>query len=117
APRAAAFNEAGAIYRQKAADANASTGADTWQSYDVWFTAPQWQGDKKVADARMTVVWNGVLVHDDVAIPKPTGMSTGERPGPLPILLQSHASDCPEPVRFRNIWAAEGADMPPRPVR
>ncbi len=99
-----------------ACGARASTGAGTWQSYDIWFTAPRWDGDRKIADARMTVAWNGVLVHDDVAVPKPTGMSAPESPGTSPILLQSHASDCPDPVRFRNIWAAEGANMPPKPA-
>jgi hypothetical protein len=119
APEPARFNEAGAVYRQRAADRNASTGAGTWQSYDVWFTAPRWEtapgaAPRKVANARMTVLWNGVLVHDDVEVKDRTGLSDPEAPGPARILLQSHASDAEGPVRFRNVWAAEGAGIPLR---
>jgi hypothetical protein len=124
APEPPRFNESGSIYRQTAPDVNASTGADTWQSYDIWFTAPRWEtnasdaGDsnspgralsaktnpRKLKNARMTVVWNGVLVQDDVEIKDKTGLSGTEAPGPARILLQSHPSDAEGPVRFRNIW-------------
>jgi glucose/arabinose dehydrogenase len=122
APEPARFNEAGAVYRQRAADANASTGAGTWQSYDVWFTAPRWEtspgaAPRKVANARMTVLWNGVLVHDDVEVKDKTGLSDAEAPGPARILLQSHASDAEGPVRFRNVWVAEGVGIPGRKLR
>ena len=101
------FNEAGAIYRQKAADHNASTGAGTWQTYEIDFRAARWGGENgqtKIESARITVWWNGVLVHDDVAIETKTGMSVAEAPGPGPILLQAHASDANGPVRYRNVW-------------
>lgn len=85
APEPPRFNEAGAIYLQEAPDRNASTGAGTWQSFDVWFTAPRWETPpgappRKVANARMTVLWNGVLVHDDVEVPDKTGLSDPEAP-------------------------------------
>ncbi len=114
APAPARFNEAGSIYRLRAPDVNASTGPGTWQSYDIWFTAPRWEigpdgAPRKVANARMTVLWNGVLVHEDIEVPDRTGLSSPEAPGPAPILLQSHASDAEGPVRFRNVWAVRGA--------
>ena len=120
APEPPRFNEAGSIYRQRPAEVNASTGAGTWQSYDVWFTAPKWETPaggtpRKVESARMTVLWNGVLVHDDAEVKDKTGMSAAEAPGPARILLQSHPSDAEGQVRFRNVWAAEGAAMPARP--
>lgn len=104
APRPALFNESGSVYRIRPADHNASTGAGTWQTYDVWFRAPRWKGEEKVEDARMTVWWNGVLVHDDVVVPRATGRSVKEAPGPHPVLLQAIAQDAIGDVRFRNVW-------------
>lgn len=95
---------AGAIYLQKAASANASLGAGVWQSYDIDFTAARWDGTTKTADARVTVRWNGMLVHDNVALPGPTGASVAESPGLHPLLLQAHSTNASGPVRFRNIW-------------
>lgn len=110
-----AINEAGAIYNIKAADRNASTGPGQWQAYDIWFKAPRFDADgTKTSDARATVYWNGVLIHDDVAIAHPTGSSQqlGEAPGDGldvqigPLVLQDHVSDAQGPVRYRNAWIA-----------
>jgi len=98
------FNEAGGIYRLRAPDVNASTGAGEWQTYHVWYTAPRWEDDRKIADARLTVYWNDVLVHDDVSLPTKTGASIEEGPEPKRLLLQDHASSTEYEVRFRNIW-------------
>jgi hypothetical protein len=55
----------------------------------------------------VTVLHNGVLVQDNVALTGPT--AHGERPpykpGPdkLPLGLQDHG----HPVRYRNIWIRE----------
>lgn len=104
--QAAVNNTAGAIYLQKTPDLNASLGAGVWQGYDIDFTAARWDGATKIADARVSVRWNGVLVHDDVALPGPTGASVAESPGLHPILLQAHSSGASGPVRFRNVWVA-----------
>ena len=95
---------AGALYLQKPADVNASLGAGVWQSYDIDFTAARWEGAVKTANARVTVRWNGMLVHDNVVIPGPTGTSLAESPGLHPILLQAHSSSASGAVRFRNLW-------------
>ncbi|MCH2133024.1 MAG: DUF1080 domain-containing protein [Phycisphaerales bacterium] len=104
APREPLFNESGGIYRFRAADVNASLGAGKWQTFHAWYTAPRWDGEKKIADARLTVYWNDVLVHDDVAIPAKTGASLEEGPDPKRLLLQDHAYSEEDEVRFRNVW-------------
>ena len=96
-----ADNEAAAIYQKKAADLNASTAPETWQTYDITFRAARFDTDgKKTADARVTVVWNGKKVHDDVAIDGPTGAGDPESAAAGAIRLQDHGNK----VRFRNVW-------------
>ncbi|MFI5263552.1 MAG: DUF1080 domain-containing protein [Candidatus Kapaibacterium sp.] len=52
----------------------------------------------------MTVKHNGVLVHDNVALPHiTTAAPVPEGPSPGPIYLQDHGN----PVRYRNIWLVE----------
>ncbi len=96
-----AANEAGAIYNQKAADTNAATAPGTWQTYDIVYRAARYDSaGNKTEDARVTVVWNGRTVHDDVAIEGPTGGGLAEGPATGPVRLQDHGNK----VRFRNIW-------------
>lgn len=95
-------NDCGAIYEVAAPLVNACKAPTIWQSYDIEFTAPKFEGDKKVEPARMTVHHNGVKIHDNVAIPvnnTRAGMG-GDPSKPGPILLQDHGN----PVQFRNIW-------------
>lgn len=115
-------NEAGAIYGVKAADVNASTGPGTWQAYDIFFRSPRFVDGNKTENARMTVFWNGVLVHNDVEVPSPTGAAAagGERAHPGtdrqvgPVRFQDHASHAEGPVRYRNVWIAPLS--PPRVI-
>ena len=94
-------NDAAAIYTQKAADSNQATPAETWQAYDIDYTAARFDGDgTKIANARVTVTWNGVVVHDDVEIASPTGGNLPEGPATGAIRLQDHGN----PVRYRNVW-------------
>ena len=75
-----------------------------WQTYDIDFTAPVFEGDQKVKNARITVRHNGVVIHDDVEMPKGTGAG-GKRPEKEKgiINFQGHGN----PVAFRNIWILE----------
>ena len=57
-------------------------------------------------DGRISVVHNGVRIHDDVEVPAKTGVGKPEGPEPRPILLQDHGS----PVVYRNIWIVEKRD-------
>ncbi|MDT0403450.1 MULTISPECIES: family 16 glycoside hydrolase [Streptomyces] len=93
-------NEAGAIYLKKAPDVNAARAPETWQSYDIVFHAARYDAEgEKTADARVTVVWNGKKVHDDVSINSPTGGGAAEGPAAGAIRLQDHGNK----VRYRNI--------------
>lgn len=94
-------DECGGLYSIAAPRANAALPPLEWQTYDIDFTAPKFADGKKVAHARMTVRHNGILVQDDVEIPRitPAGPQSEERPrGPMH--LQDHGSQ----VRYRNIW-------------
>ncbi len=95
-------NGCGGIYRRIAPDANAALPAGRWQSYDITFHAPRFDaaGDK-VRPVHITVVHNGITIHDDVAVPKPTGRASGKpEVAEAPLRLQDHGC----PVRFRNVW-------------
>lgn len=95
-------NECGGIYSVRAPDLNACLPPLTWQTYDIEYKAARFGADgKKVANARMTVRLNGIVIHQDVEVPKRTTASPlkeGDEPGP--VYLQSHGN----PVRYRNIW-------------
>jgi hypothetical protein len=92
-------DECGGIYKIREPDRNVGYPAGLWQTYDIDFTAPRFDAaGKKTADARMTVRLNGIPVHQDVAVPKPT--AGGKETAQGPIVLQDHGN----PVQFRNIW-------------
>ena len=91
----------GCLYKFKLADTNMCLPPLTWQTYDITFTAAQFEGEQKVKNARITVLHNGVKIHDDVELPKGTGAGGGRKEIPEgPIVLQGHGN----PVRYRNIW-------------
>jgi hypothetical protein len=98
-----ANDDSAAIYQKRAPSANAGTAPETWQTYDVTFRAARWNGATKTENARVTVVWNGVTVHDNVAVDGPTGNGAAESPAALPIRLQDHG-DPGANVRYRTIW-------------
>lgn len=100
-----ADGQAGAIYGQYPPLVNVSRPPGEWQSYDVVFHRPHFDASGKVVSpARFTVLQNGVLVQDNVALSGPTAHM--RRPpyeahaDRLPLSLQDHG----HPVRFRNVW-------------
>ena len=97
--------QASAIYGQYPPLVNASRPPGQWQTYDIIFHRPRFDaGGKVTAPARMTVLHNGVLVHDNAVLSGPTAHTA--RPAyerhedRLPISLQDHGA----PVRYRTIW-------------
>lgn len=91
-----------AMYSIKPPDVNAARPPETWQSYDAIFHAPKFDAaGKKIANARITLFWNGVMVHDNFEIPSATPDHNAAEPKePGVIQLQWHGND----VRFRNVW-------------
>jgi hypothetical protein len=98
-------NECGSLYKQRRPDVNMCFPPLSWQTYDIDFTAARFGADgRKACDARVTVRHNGVVIHDDVAIPNKTGAGQTESPIPLPILFQDHN----DAVAFRNLFVELG---------
>ena len=85
---------------------NACKKPGQWQTYDIFFTAARWnENHELVSPAYVTVIQNGLLIHNHQAILGPTGHRTlakydKELPATGPIALQDHGN----PMRFRNIW-------------
>ncbi len=96
-----AFNECGALYRQRAPDVNACLPPLAWQTCDIDFRVPRYDRDGgKSTNARISVWLNGIPVHQNVEILDKTGAGRPEGPQPLPLKIQDHDN----PVVFRNLW-------------
>lgn len=99
--------QATAVYKQTAPMANAMRAPGEWNTYDIFWTCPKFDGGELVSPAYVTVMHNGVLVQNHFEL---QGDTPWHRPpeyedvGPTgPISLQDHGN----PVRFRNIWVRE----------
>jgi len=109
-----ADGQAGAIYGQYPPLFNASRPPGQWQSYDVAFRRPRFDGSGKLLEpARITLFHNGILVQNNEEPFGPTSWlkwlpytDKGDR---APLSLQDHD----HPVRYRNIWLRE---LPERPA-
>jgi len=96
-----------AIYGQYPPLVNACRKPGEWQTFDIVFTAPRFDGSKLVTPAYMTIFHNGVLVHNHAEVigaAAHRALAQYSPHGPTgPLLLQDHGN----PVRFRNIWVRE----------
>ena len=97
--------DCGAVYTQTPPKENACLPPGAWQTYDITFRAPRFDADgKKVKEATVTAIQNGVKIHDGQRIPGPTGAARGKpEVKKAPLRLQEHG----HPVRFRNVWVVE----------
>ena len=93
-------NECGGFYTMAKPLVNMCFPPLTWQTYDIEFTPAKYDGDKKTANARVTVKHNGVLIHDNVELKQGTPGRKEEGPAPLGLYLQGHGNK----VQYRNIW-------------
>lgn len=107
------FSDIGGIYRNwesdpekaymgKAPLINAAKAPGLWQSLKVAFKAPEFdEAGLKVENAKLLYVdLNGVRIHENVEIPRPTGGPIASNEVPRgPIMIQGDHG----PVAFRNI--------------
>jgi len=96
--------QCGSLYGQCPPLVNVSRGPGVWQTYDIVFKAPRYEGKELTRPASVTVFQNGVCVHAERefigatahrAVAKYSGTDTTG-----PITLQDHGN----PMRFRNVW-------------
>ncbi len=102
-----ADGQAAAVYGETPPLANATLPRGEWQTYDIIFKAPVYDGDKVVSPPRVTVFHNGVLAQHDTEIKGRIAhrkvVPLSPHPAQLPFALTGH--NCP--VKFRNIWVRE----------
>ena len=101
-------NECGGVYTIAPPAQNMCFPPLTWQTYDVDFTAAKYDNaGKLLQNPLMTVRHNGIVVHQDLELPKKTTAAPRDPgPGPGPVYLQDHTN----PVRYRNIWVVPKSD-------
>ncbi len=94
----------GGIYGQFPPLVNACRPPGEWQTYDIIWEAPRFEGDSVVKPAFVTVVQNGIVLHHRTELRGVTNhrvLTTYEPHPPAgPLMLQDHG----DLVRFRNIW-------------
>ena len=105
--------QGGSIYGEWPPLVNPARKPGDWQTYDIVFEAPRFDGTALLAPAHFTVMWNGVIVHSRQPVAGPTRLLTIHQYAPhepeLPLQLQDHS----HPVKFRNVWIRRlhGYDM------
>jgi hypothetical protein len=94
-------NDCGALYKTAKPLVNACRKPEQWQSYDIAFRTARAENDQVKEKPRITVFHNGVMIHNNLEIPGPTGGAMDADMGkPGPLLLQDHR----DLVRYRNVW-------------
>jgi hypothetical protein len=95
---------AAGVYGQYPPLVNACRKPGEWQTYDIVWIAPRFDGEELATPARLTLLHNGLVVHHDVSLTGPTThrkvLQYEAHPATGPLGLQDHGN----PVRYRNIW-------------
>lgn len=97
--------QAGALYGQLPPLVNATSPQGEWNSYDITFVPPVYDGDKAVIPAKVTVIHNGVVIQNGETYLGPTmhkklASYPENHPETGPLSFQFHG----DPMEFRNIW-------------
>jgi hypothetical protein len=102
-----ADGQAGSVYAENPPLVNACRAPGEWQSFDIIFHQPVWEGETLKYPGSVTLIHNGVVVQDHWEM---EGLTTHCRrrplkphPDKLPLTLQDHKN----PNQFRNIWIRE----------
>ena len=92
------------LYGQWPPLVNACRRPGQWQTYDIVWEGPRFDGDTCIRPARVTVIHNGVVVHHAKELNGPTTHRNIQpyvpHPEAAPLMLQDHG----DLIRFRNIW-------------
>ena len=91
----------GGLYGAAAPKSNAAKAPGEWQTMEIVFRAPKFEGDQKTANAKFEkVVLNGTVIHENVEMkgPTPSGV-TGKEASTGPLMFQGDHG----PVAYRNI--------------
>jgi hypothetical protein len=97
------MNETGGIYSIAPPKLNMCLPPLTWQTYDVEFTSAKFDTAGKLTQpAKISVVLNGVVVHQDQELPHTTTAAPVKEitPEPGPLFIQHHNNT----IHYRNIW-------------
>ncbi|MFA5644765.1 MAG: DUF1080 domain-containing protein [Candidatus Ratteibacteria bacterium] len=94
----------GSIYGQYPPLVNVCRAPGQWQTYDIVWIGPRFEGSQLIRPAVITIFQNGLLIHHCRKLIGPTTHCAvlPYEPHPLngSLMLQDHNN----PVRFRNIW-------------
>lgn len=99
-----ADGQASAIYGQWPPLANPARRPGEWNTYEIVFETPRFEGGNMVKPAYQTVFYNGVVVHNrkevmGAMVYRQVAHYTPHE-AEEPLMLQDHHN----PVRYRNIW-------------
>lgn len=111
----------GGVYGQIPPLVNAIRAPGQWNTYDIAWVSPRFDGERLVSPGRLTLLFNGIYVHHAVELLGGTvfrQLPTYKPHPPVgPLELQDHW----DKVRYRNIWyrpmGAYDAGDPRSPVR
>ena len=103
-----ADGQTGSVYGETPPLVNACRKPGEFQTYDIIFHQPIWEGTVMKHPGTVTVLHNGVLIQDHwefegTATHKVRKPLTSKYAEKLPLRLQDHGN----PVRYRNIWIRE----------
>jgi hypothetical protein len=105
--------QAGSMYGQLPPLVNATSPQGEWQSYDLTFEPPVYEGEKVIKPAKLTLFHNGVCLQNGESFlgttqHKVVATYPPQHPLTAPIRLQWHN----DPVEFRNIWVRSLGSRP-----
>jgi len=97
--------QAGSLYGQLPPLVNATSPQGEWNSYDIFFEPPVYEGETVKTPAMVTIIHNGVVVQHGEYYTGPSGHKTlanypAKHPESAPISLQWHG----DPIEYRNFW-------------
>nr|WP_245953172.1 DUF1080 domain-containing protein [Alteromonas aestuariivivens] len=98
--------QAASVYKQHIPLVNATRPPGEWQTYDIIYQAPRFNGEALTEAGYISVLHNGVLVQNHVEIQGTTewiGAPSYSTHGCAPLKLQDHGNE----VSFRNIWVRQ----------